>query len=59
MKLFDYIRDTKAELRHVSWPTRKQAIAYTILVVVLSVAVSLYLGLFDGLFTEGLKLIVS
>lgn len=59
MKLFDYIRDTKAELRHVSWPTRKQAIAYTLLVVAISVAVSLYLGFFDALFTEGLKLIVS
>jgi preprotein translocase subunit SecE len=51
MSFIDYIRDTKGELKHVSWPTRKQATAFTILVIVLSIIVSLYLGLFDFLFT--------
>ncbi len=59
MKLIEYIRDTRAELKHVSWPTRKQAIAYTLLVVVLSFGVSIYLGLFDALFAQGIKFIVG
>lgn len=59
MKLAEYIRDTRGELKHVSWPTRKQAIAYTIIVVVISLVVSFYLGFLDALFSEGLKLIVS
>lgn len=49
-----YLQETRAEMRHVAWPTQSQTIVYTILVVVLSVAVSLYLGLFDFIFTTSL-----
>ena len=49
-----YLRDTRAELRHVAWPTRLQTIVYASLVASISVAVALYLGLFDFLFTSGL-----
>jgi preprotein translocase subunit SecE len=58
-KLTEYIRDTRGELKHVSWPTRRQAIAFTVIVIAISLGVSLYLGFFDALFSEGLKLIVS
>src|SRR3989344_4214929 len=50
-----YLQDTRGELRHVAWPTRLQTIVYSILVAAISVGVSLYLGLFDLLFTGGLK----
>jgi preprotein translocase subunit SecE len=59
MKLFDYIRETKAEMTHVSWPTKKQALGYTILVIVISVLISIYLGLFDFLFTEGVAFLIK
>jgi len=59
MKLIEYIKDTRAELVHVSWPTRKQAIAYTIIVVIISLVVSFYLGFLDALFSQVLKQIVS
>ncbi len=42
-------------MRHVSWPTRTQALTYTALVVGVSVLVALFLGLFDYLFTEALN----
>jgi preprotein translocase subunit SecE len=51
MNIFDYIKDTKGEMKHVSWPTRKQTINYTILIVIVSVFAAIYLGLFDQLFT--------
>ena len=54
MGLIQYIKDTQGELRHVAWPTRIQTIVYTVLVVLISIGVSLYLGLFDYLFTTGL-----
>ena len=54
MSFIQYIKDTQGELRHVAWPTRLQTIVYTILVVAISIGVSLYLGLFDYLFTTGL-----
>ena len=47
MKVADYVKETRAELKHVSWPTRKQAIMYTVLVIAVSVVVSAILGFLD------------
>ncbi len=55
MSLITYLKDTQAELKHVSWPTRGQAIGFTIVVVIISFFVSFYLGFFDYL----LKLILG
>ena len=49
-----YLRDTKGELKHVSWPTQKQTLVFTVLVIAISIVVSLYLGLFDFIFTTAL-----
>lgn len=59
MKLFDYIKDTKAEMKHVSWPTKKQAVGYTVLVIVISVVVSVYLGILDFGLTELVTKLIS
>ena len=59
MGLGQYIKDTRGELRHVAWPTQSQTIIFTVLVVALSVFVSLYLGLFDYIFTGAIKRVVS
>ncbi|KND46725.1 MAG: Adenylate cyclase [Parcubacteria bacterium C7867-006] len=50
MSLITYLKDTQGELKHVSWPSRGQAIGFTIVVVIVSVFVSFYLGFFDYLF---------
>jgi len=57
-KLSNYILETKEEMKHVSWPTRNQTIIFTVLVIVISIAVAAYLGLFDYLFSLGLKSII-
>ncbi len=54
MSVFSYIKETQAELRHVSWPTRLQTIVYTALVLAISLFIAIYLGLFDYLFTSTL-----
>lgn len=54
-----YIQETRAELKHVSWPSRSQTIAFTAVVIVVSVFTSLYLGLFDYLFREAIALIIG
>jgi preprotein translocase subunit SecE len=51
MSFIQYLKDTRSELRHVAWPTQTQTIVFTVLVVALSIFVSLYLGLFDYIFT--------
>jgi preprotein translocase subunit SecE len=58
MKVIDYIRDTKGEMKHVSWPTRTQSITFTALVIIISIATAYYLGFFDFIFGEILQLIV-
>ncbi len=58
-KLFNYVRETKGEMKHVNWPTRKQTIAYTILVIIMSIALAIYLGILDFLFTEGVSLLAN
>ncbi|QQR82116.1 preprotein translocase subunit SecE [Candidatus Campbellbacteria bacterium] len=50
-RFIQYLKDTQTELKHVSWPTRAQAIAFTIVVVAISVFTAAYLGAFDALFT--------
>ena len=52
MGLVDYIKETRAELKHVSWATRRQAIAFTALVIGISVGVAIILGAFDFLFAQ-------
>jgi preprotein translocase subunit SecE len=50
-RFVQYLKDTQSELKHVSWPTRQQAIAFTILVIAISLLTAVYLGAFDWLFT--------
>lgn len=49
-KVTNYLKEVKAEMAHVSFPTRKQAMMFTSVVIVLSFAVAIYLGLVDYLF---------
>jgi preprotein translocase subunit SecE len=56
MKIIQYIKDTRAEMVHVTWPSRKQAISYSIAVVVVSVVVAFMLGFFDYVFSKLLTL---
>jgi preprotein translocase subunit SecE len=53
-RFIDYLKDTKDEIGRVSWPTQKQALTYTALVVGISIILAILLGLFDFLFSKGL-----
>lgn len=59
MKIIDYIKGTRAELKHVNWPTRGQAIGYTVIVILFSVIVAVLLGAFDLLFSGILQKLIS
>lgn len=47
MSLITYLKDTKGELKHVSWPTRTQSIVFTVVVVLISIFTAFFLGFFD------------
>ena len=55
-RLGNYVRDTAAEMKRVSWPTQKQAVVYTLLVIALSAVVALLLNAFYVVFTRVLDL---
>lgn len=50
-KLGQYLKDTKGELKHVSWPTRNQTIVFTTFVILFSIFIAAFLGVFDFIFT--------
>ncbi|MBI1999280.1 MAG: preprotein translocase subunit SecE [Parcubacteria group bacterium] len=57
-RVTDYLKETKAEMSHVSWPTKKQVWYFTALVVGISLFTAAYLGLFDALFAYLLETFV-
>ena len=42
-----FLREVKIELKKVAWPSRKQTIGSTVVVIILVVVVSLFLGVVD------------
>lgn len=54
-KLSNYIKSSVEELKKVTWPSKKETYQYTLLIVVISLAVAAYLGALDYLFDLGLK----
>ncbi len=53
--LTKFLREVRIELSKVSWPTRKQTIQYTLAVVGVSVALAVFLGLLDAIFSAGIN----
>ena len=45
--IVQFLRDAKMELKKVKWPTRKELLASTAMVILLSIAVAFFLGLID------------
>jgi preprotein translocase subunit SecE len=46
-KTVQFLRESKIELKKVTWPTKKEAMASTVVVIILVVIVSAFLGLVD------------
>ena len=46
-KSAQFLREVKVELKKVTWPTRKQTLGSTVVVIVLVIIISLFLGLVD------------
>lgn len=53
------IRETLGELRKVSWPTRQEATNLTIVVLIVIIAMSTFLGVLDFLYTRFFALVLG
>ena len=47
-----FVREVRSELRKVVWPTRQETINLTLIVIGVSAAVGLFLGLVDFTFQQ-------
>ena len=56
--LSNYIKNSIAELQKVVWPTRKQALALTVLIIVVSVILGLILAGLDSVWRTILKSLI-
>lgn len=54
-----FVREARSELKKVTWPTTKQALASTSVVIVVVLFVSLYLGLIDTVLTRLVRLVLG
>jgi len=46
-RAIQFLREVKIELKKVTWPSRKQALGSTVVVIILVVIISLFLGVVD------------
>jgi preprotein translocase subunit SecE len=53
-----YFRKTWTELRKVSWPTRREALNLTLIVLAVTASMAALLGIIDYLFTLIFRLII-
>jgi len=55
----EFVRDIRAELRKVVWPTRRETVNLTMIVIGVSAAVGVFLGIVDFAFTEMFRLLLQ
>lgn len=58
-KLVNYIKASIEEMKKVTWPTKKETYNYTLLVIGISLAVALFLGALDYIFSFGVELFIN
>ncbi len=54
-----WFRDMKSELKKVQWPTRKQTINNTLIVIACVIVVGIVIALFDFVAGEAISLLIS
>lgn len=59
MSIISHIKEARAEMVNVKWPSRSQVLQYTGVIILLSLLIAAYVGALDVLFTKILGLIIS
>ena len=57
MKFIEYVKETRAEMVHVNWPTKAQTTRFTALIITVSLGTALLLGVADFVFSKLLTLL--
>lgn len=54
-----YIRETRGELRKVTWPTREEAWRLTAIVLAVTAAFAVFLWAMDAIFSNTIELLIK
>lgn len=54
-----YWKETRGELRKVTWPTRDESQRLTAIVIGVTISFALFLWVFDLLFSNGIQLLIE
>ncbi len=57
-KITSYFKEAFEEMQKVVWPSRRETIQHTLLVIGISVGVALFIGIVDFLLTLGLEKLI-
>ncbi|MBI4746836.1 MAG: preprotein translocase subunit SecE [Deltaproteobacteria bacterium] len=58
-KARDYFKEVFAELKRVAWPTKKDTMAATWVVIITVIILSVFLGIVDLGLSQSIKLIIK
>lgn len=58
-KIIQYFKDSYAEMKKVTWPTKKQTINYSALVIAMSVGMAVFFSVLDYVFNLGLTKLIT
>ncbi len=58
-KLLRFIREVKVELKKVTWPSKKESIGSTTVVIILVIIVAIFLGLVDLGLAQIIRIVLS
>ena len=54
-----YLKNVRGELKHVVWPTQRQAITHVILILIICTFATLLIAALDYAFTHGLEFLLT
>ena len=54
-----YWKETRGELRKVTWPTREESQRLTVIVIAVTILFALFLWVFDLLFSNVIQLLIE
>ena len=58
-KMVSFFQESREELKRVNWPTMKETVRMTGIVIGMSLLVALFLGLLDFLFIYIIKILIE
>ncbi|MEZ5358937.1 MAG: preprotein translocase subunit SecE [Candidatus Zixiibacteriota bacterium] len=56
-KIVKFLKETVAEMKKVTWPTRQEIVGSTVVTVVVSIIVSIFIGVVDFVLDKAVRAI--